>query len=48
MNAGLVAKAGAVAYVPMMPGALGPILWIVALVLSTIAIMQAQRETALR
>jgi len=35
-------------YVPMMPGALGPILWIIALVLSTAGVMQAGRETSIR
>ena len=33
-------------YLPMMPGALGPILWIVALALSTIAISSGNNEAA--
>ena len=35
-------------YVPMMPGALGPVAWIIALVLSTIGIMLAGRENTIR
>lgn len=35
-------------YVPMMPGALGPILWIIALALTTIAIVQAKRDSTAR
>ena len=31
-------------YAPMNPGALGPLLWIVAVVLSTIGFMQANRQ----
>jgi len=35
-------------YVPMNPGALGPILWIIALALTTVGVMQAGRENSLR
>ena len=33
-------------YVPLVPGALGPFLWVVAILFSTLGILSAKRETA--